>query len=118
MEQRNPQTSEEDRKDFLSKFDWTDSILEPHHRAKIEELLVKYYKIFAVHRLDIGGNDEFKVTLTPEHQKPVYTQGNQMPVQLMEDMTCELALMQFYGIIGTLNYSKYVIWSESPQPLI
>ena len=107
LEQRNPQASEEDRKDFLAKFDWTDSILEPHHRARIEEKLAEYYKIFAVHRLDIGGNDEFKVTLTSEHQKPVCMQGNQMPVQLMDKMTCELAFMQFYGIIGTLNYSKY-----------
>ena len=107
LEQRNPQASEEERKEFLSNFIWEESILSPECKARIEEKLVEYYKIFAVHRFDVGGNDEFKVKLTPEHDRPIYTQGNPVPVQLMEDMRCELAWMQFYGLIGTLNYSKY-----------
>ena len=69
LEQRNPQTSEEDRKYVLSKFNWENSILSPEHRAQMEEKLVEYYTIFAVHRFDVGGNNEFKVKLTPEHDQ-------------------------------------------------
>ena len=79
LEQRNPQTSEEDRTCVLSKFNWENSILPPEHRAQMEEKLVEYYTIFAVHRFDVGGNNEFKIKLTPEHDRPIYTQGNPVP---------------------------------------
>ena len=57
--------------------------------------------------MDIGGNTDFTVKLTPEHEKPMYTQGPPSPIHLREDLFVELALMQYYGVITTLPYSKY-----------
>ena len=79
----------------------------PSQQAQVEELLVKYNSIFARHRLDIGINTDFKVKLTPQHEKPVYSQSLPTPTNLKDDLLVELALMQEYGIITTLPYSKY-----------
>ena len=107
LESRNPQNSEEEREEFLAKFSWLNSVLSPAGRFRIEALLVKYYKIFAVHRFDIGGNQDFKVILTPEHKDPIYTQGNQVPVQLQELMSEELAFQTYFDIIKAVGSSKY-----------
>ena len=69
--------------------------------------MVKYHDIFARHRLDIGINTEFKIKLTPKHDEPVYAQSLPTPTNLKDDLLVELALMQEYGIITTLPYSKY-----------
>ena len=69
--------------------------------------MVKYHGIFARHRLDIGINTEFKIKLTPKHDEPVYAQSLPTPTNLKDDLLVELALMQEYGIITTLPYSKY-----------
>ena len=63
--------------------------------------------IFARHRLDIGMNMQFKVSLTPKDDRPVYTQSLPVPINLKEDLTVELALMHKYDIITTLPFSKY-----------
>ena len=73
----------------------------------VERLLVKYHKIFARHRLDIGINTEFKIKLTPKHDEPVYAQSLPTPTNLKDEMLVELALQQEYGIITTLPFSKY-----------
>ena len=52
-------------------------------------------------------NTQFKVSLTPKDDKPVYTQSLPVPINLQEDLTVELALMHKYGIITTLPFSKY-----------
>ena len=52
-------------------------------------------------------NTQFKVSLTPQDEKPVYTQNLPIPINLKEDLTVELALMHRYGIITTLPFSKY-----------
>ena len=52
-------------------------------------------------------NTQFKVSLTPHDDKPVYTQSLPVPINLKEDLTLELALMHRYGIITTLPFSKY-----------
>ena len=57
--------------------------------------------------MDIGMNTEFKVKLTPEDAKPVYSQSLPMPIHLKEDLIVELALMHKYGIITVLPFSKY-----------
>ena len=69
--------------------------------------MVKYHDIFARHRLDIGINTEFKIKLTPKHDEPVYAQSLPTQTNLKDDLLVELALMQEYGIITTLPYSKY-----------
>ena len=52
-------------------------------------------------------NTEFKVSLTPKDDKPVYTQSLPVTINLKDDLTLELALMHRYGIITTLPFSKY-----------
>ena len=70
-------------------------------------MLSKYHHIFARHRLDIGANEEFKVKLTPENDKPMYTQGPPTPIHYRDEVLVELALLQYWGVITTLTYSKY-----------
>ena len=106
-ENLNPTSDDEQRQTFLKNFSWDDSILTEHEQQRIEELLVKYHTIFARHRLDIGINTDFKIKLTPKHDDPVYAQSLPTPTNLKDDLLVELALMQEYGIITTLPYSKY-----------
>ena len=73
--------------------------------TKIETFLLKCHYIFARHRLDIGANEEFK--LTPENDKPLYTQGQQTPIHYRDEVLVESALLQYWEIITTLTYSKY-----------
>ena len=98
---------EDQRHEVLANFQWEQSILNPQERQKIEVLLVKYLDIFAWHRLDIGINTEFKIKLTPKHDEPVYARSLPTPTNMKGDLLVELVLMQEYGIITTLTYSKY-----------
>ena len=52
-------------------------------------------------------NTEFKVKLTPNYHKAVYSQSLPLPIHLKEDLIAELALMHKYGIITVLPFSKY-----------
>ena len=73
----------------------------------IEEILVEYHDIFARHRFDIGVNNDFKIKLTPKTDEPVYSQSLPCPINLKDDLLVELALLQKYGKITTLPFSKY-----------
>ena len=73
LEKLNPQDDPESRRQFLSNFDWTDSMLQPAEIARIEDLLVEFHDIFARHRFDIGMNEDFKVKLTPKDDSPAYS---------------------------------------------
>ena len=44
---------------------------------------------------------------TPEHDQPVYTQSPPTHIHLREELQVELALLQYFGIITSLNHSKY-----------
>ena len=107
LEKLDPTENAESRHKFLSLFKWTDSLITGKDRESLESTLVEYNDIFARHRLDIGMNTQFKVSLTPKDDKPVYTQSLPVPINLKEDLTVELALMHKYGIITTLPFSKY-----------
>ena len=107
LEQHNPQDNEESRKSFLSNFDWTDTTLNANERNQIEEILIEFHDIFARHRFDIGTNREFKVKLTPNDDRPAYSQSLPTPINLKDDITVELTLLHKYGIITTLPFSKY-----------
>ena len=45
--------------------------------------------------------------LTPEHDQPVYTQRPPTPIHLRQQIQVEFALLQNFGIITSLNHSKY-----------
>ena len=107
QEKLDPKANEEQHNEFLANFQWEQSILSPHEKQKTEALLFKYHHIFARHRLDIGMNTEFEIKLTPKHDEPVYAQSLPTPTNLKDDLLVELALMQEYGIITTMPYSKY-----------
>ena len=106
-EKLDPTENEESRNKFLSMFNWTDSLIAGKDGENLEDTVVEFNDIFARHRLDIGMNTQFKVSLIPQDKKPVYTQSLPVPINLKEDLTVELALMHRYGIITTLLFSKY-----------
>ena len=96
------------KKKFFDHFDWTDTTLSPFEKQHIEDILVHYQDIFARHRFDIGTNkEEFKSELTPNDDRPAYSQRLPTPIDLKDDTTVELALLHRYGIITTLPFSKY-----------
>ena len=107
LEKLNPQDDPESRRQFLSNFDWTNSMQQPAEIARIEDLLVEFHDIFARHRFDIGMNEDLKVKLTPKDNSPAYRQSLQTLINLKEDILVELALLNCYGIIKTLPFSKY-----------
>ena len=107
LEKLNPHDNESSRKTFLSNFDWSDTTLSSDEQQEIEEILVEFHDIFARHRFDICINCEFKVKLTPNDDRPAYSQSLPTPINLKDDITVELALLHKYGIITTLPFSKY-----------
>ena len=82
-------------------------MLQPNEIANIEKLLVEFHDIFARHRFHKGTNEEFKVELTPKNDSPACSQTLPTPINLKEDILVELAILQRYGIITTLPFSKY-----------
>ena len=107
LEKSDPQSSETDKNQFLQQFHWEKTLFSRSERAEVENILVEFCDIFAKHRLDVGCNEHFKVKLTPEHHRPIYTQSPPTPIHLRDELMVELALMQHYGIITPLPYSKY-----------
>ena len=106
-EKLNPKDNTESRTEFLKRFDWTDRLLTETEKQAVEDILFEYHDIFARHRMDSGMNTEFKVRLTPEDDKAVYSQSLPMPIHLKEYLIVEFALMHRYGIITVLPFSKY-----------
>ena len=80
------------------------------HSAQTNEKKLKRFSssstIYARHRFDIDINQEFKVKLTPNDDRPAYSQSLPTPPKLKDDITVELALLHKYGIITTLPFSK------------
>ena len=107
LEKLNPLENTDSRNQFLSNFDWTDSTLQQDAKQAVENLLVEFHDIFARHSFDIGINTEFKVQLTPLDNRPAYSQSFPAPINLKDDILVELALLQKYGFITTLPFSKY-----------
>ena len=99
LEKLNPQANEESRQQFLANFDWTDTTLSEQEKQQIEKILVEFNDIFARHRFDIGTNQHFKIKLTPNDERPAYSQSLPTPIHLKDDITVELALLHKYSII-------------------
>ena len=106
-EKLNPKDDIESRTEFLKRFDWTNALLTETEKQAVEDILVEYHHIFARHRMYIGMNTEFKLTLTPKDDKIVYSENLPLPIHLKEDIFVELTLMHKYGIITVLPFSKY-----------
>ena len=102
-ENLNPQIDGESQRNFLSNFDWKDSRLQQDETEQTEAFLVDF---LARHRFDFGMNLEFTVKLTPKYELPANSQSLPTPVNLNEDILVELALLQLYGIITILPFSK------------
>ena len=101
-----PHINDEYRKQFLQRFKWNEFIMKANEKQQVEDLLVEFLDVFAKHRFDVGYNSEISMKLTPEHDQPVYTQSPPTPIHLREEQV-ELALLQYFGIITSLNHSKY-----------
>ena len=82
-------------------------MLTQEQRSKVEDLLVEFSEIFAKHRYDVGYSSDLRTKLKPEHTRPLYTQGPPTPIHLRQELTVELALMHYYGLITSLSHSKY-----------
>ena len=106
-EKLNPQESTEPRNRFLTRFDWTDTLLTEIEKQAIEDILVEYHDICSRHRMDIGMNTEFKVKLTPKDDKAKFSHSLPMAIHLKEDLIVELALLHKSGITTVLPFSKY-----------
>ena len=106
-EKLDPISNQLDKQKFLAQFPWKNSVFNEEQKHTVENLLLEYHHIFARHRLDIGKNEVFKVKLTPEHNEPMYTQGPPTPIHYRDEVLVELALLQYWGVITTLTYSKY-----------
>ena len=107
LEKLNPLEDTDCRDQLLTNFDWTDSTLQPDAKQAAEDLFVEFHEILARHRFDIGINTEFKLQLTPLDNRPGFSQSLPAPINLKDDILVELALLQKYGIITTLPFSKY-----------
>ena len=95
---------------------WQDTMLTETEKQAVEKILVENHDFFATHRLDIGLNTEFKVRLLPKDDKAVYSQSLPRAIHLKEDLIVELALVQKYGIITVLPFTKYASpkFNENP----
>ena len=78
-----------------------------NRKNAVEIILVEYHNKFARRKIDIGMNTEFKVRLTPEDDKAVYSQILPTPIHLRGNFLVELSLMQKYGNITVLRFSKH-----------
>ena len=61
---RDPTENEKPRNKFLAMFKLTDLIFTGEDGDSLENTIVEFHDIFARHRLDIGMNTPFKVSLT------------------------------------------------------
>ena len=86
IEKLNPKNDTKSLRKFHERFNWTITLLTENEKQAIKDVLVDYHDIFARHRTDIGMNTEFKVTLSPENNKAVYSQSLPMPIHLTEDL--------------------------------
>ena len=87
LEKLNPNDNDTSRNTFFSNFNWSDTTLNPDERQDIEEFLVEFHDIVARHRFDIGVNREFEVKLTPNDDRPAYSQSLPSPINLNDDIT-------------------------------
>ena len=91
---------------IFERFGWTDTLFIETEKRVIEDMLFNYHILFARHRMGIGRNTEFEAKLTPKNDEAVYNQSLPKPIHLKEDLIFEVALMQKYGIITVLHFSK------------
>ena len=93
LEKLDPKVDDDQRRALLDKISSENFQLPPEKQAMVERFLVKYHRIFARQRLDIGFHNDFRIKLTPKHDEPVYAQSLPTPTNFKdEEMLVELAL--------------------------
>ena len=100
-------SNELDKQKFLAQFPSENSVFNDEQKHTVENLLSEYHHIFARHRLDNDRNEYFNIKLTPGNNEPMYTQAPPTPIHYRDEVLVELALLQYWGVITTLTYSKY-----------
>ena len=60
---------------LLEQSDWTDTLLTETAKLANQDILVDYHDGFARQRMDFGMNTEFKVKLSPNDDKDMYSQS-------------------------------------------
>ena len=98
-----PINSEQDGQKFLQQFLWENSVFNDTQKRTVEKLPLRFHNIFARHRPDIGLNNDFKVKLTPENSKPMYTPGSPTPIHYRDEIPEELEKFQDWGKITTIG---------------
>ena len=99
-EQLNVTKTDEKRIELLWKINWDESSSIEDKKSKEEHLSAKYQFSFAKHRLDKGISTEFKLQLTPQHEKPVYSQNLTTPTKFEVQIvgwTCNDARVRYYN---------------------
>ena len=81
-EKLNPKDDRKSRHNCSERFDWNDTLLTENEKQAIQDILVDYHDNFARRRMDNEMNTEFKVKLTPKHDKAVYNQNLPKPIHL------------------------------------
>ena len=96
------------RHEFLSRFNWKDSLLDADEKARVKLLLINYFFIFARPSLQTQASDEIQIKeLTIKHNKSVLSQSLLPPATLKDDLLVEFALMRVYGTKAPLFSSKF-----------
>ena len=94
---------------FLSRFNWFNLQLGHNKQQRIEQFLVKYRQLFARNRLHIGINTRHRIEFMPRLDDPIYAQSLPTPSNMKTDILGKVALIQQYGLITTLPFSKYFL---------
>ena len=105
-EKLNPKDDVKSRMKFLALFDWIDTLLTETERDAVEDILVEYHDIFARHRMDVGMNTEFRVGITAQDDKAVYSRSLPMPIHLEDNLFVKFSLMHKNRIITNLPFLK------------
>ena len=99
-------------KKILEWFCWTDRLPTEAEKKAVEGFLVEYRDIFVRRRKALGMNRELKVKLTSKDDEAICSQNPPVPIQIIEELVVDLALMHFYGITTVLSFSKYASPNE------
>ena len=104
----NTQDDKESQTPNLSKFDWTNSTLEPQTKQAVETVIVELDNIVARQCFDSGFMTRVKVQVTALYDRPAYSRNLHWPINLKGEIPLELSLLHKWGINTNLHFSRNV----------